>query len=156
MAKRPASICPCGHRVPPGMKCPCAQKREQERKARHDATRPSARARGYDSKWDRERAEYLKAHPRCQHVKDGKPCGNPSTVVHHIEAHKGDRKLFWRRSNWLSVCKACHDGPLQRRERATPRTGQRLSGVGLGPAEGGQKGRDSIPAQNFGGRRNGS
>lgn len=149
MSKRPASVCPCGYRVPPGLKCPCAQKREKERKARADAARPSARERGYDTKWDRERAEYLKAHPRCQHVRNDKPCGRPSTVVHHVIAHKGDRKLFWRRSNWLSVCKACHDGPLQRQERGA---GQRLSGVTAGPAGGGQKRTDLKSAQIFGGK----
>lgn len=156
MAKRPASVCPCGYRVPAGIQCPCAQKREKERKARADAARPSARERGYDTKWDRERAEYLKAHPRCQHVhNDGKLCGRPSTVVHHIVAHKGDRKLFWRRSNWLPVCKACHDGPLQRQERGRG-YGPSVSGQDrLGPAGGGQKRTDLKSAQIFGGR-NGS
>ncbi|WP_407496877.1 HNH endonuclease [Pseudooceanicola sp. MF1-13] len=26
----------------------------------------------------------------------------------HITPHKGDRKLFWDRSNWQALCHACH------------------------------------------------
>lgn len=32
-----------------------------------------------------------------------------ASVVDHIVPHKGDQKLFWRRSNWQSLCKRCHD-----------------------------------------------
>jgi 5-methylcytosine-specific restriction endonuclease McrA len=85
--------------------------RDCERKARHDAGRPTARERGYDSKWDKERAAYLKAHPRCV------MCGAPATIVHHKTPHRGDRKLFWDRKNWSPVCKPCHDGPLQSMEK---------------------------------------
>lgn len=73
--------------------------------------RPGARARGYDSKWDRERAAFLAIHRRCAR------CPAPSTVVHHKIPHRGDRSLFWRRSNWEPVCQPCHDGPCQQEER---------------------------------------
>lgn len=85
-------------------------KRDAERKARHDAQRPTARARGYDSKWEKARADYLKAHPRCV------MCGAPSRVVDHITPHKGDRKLFWSRSNWQPLCTPCHSGRKQSME----------------------------------------
>lgn len=41
-----------------------------------------------------------------------------ATVVDHIEAHKGDDKLFWDdETNWQSLCKPCHDGAKQREEK---------------------------------------
>lgn len=117
MAPRPPSICQCGRAVPYGVKCVCRQERDRENRARHEAKRKTSRQRGYTSKWEKARASFLKAHPRCLHVIDGEACGEPATVVHHVIAHRGDPKLFWRKSNWLPVCKACHDGPIQRGER---------------------------------------
>lgn len=73
--------------------------------------RPTARARGYDTKWDRERKAFLALHRTCTR------CGSPATVVHHRTPHKGDRHLFWSRSNWEPVCAPCHDGPIQQAER---------------------------------------
>ena len=64
--------------------------------------RPSARERGYTGKWEKERKKYLAAHPACS------ICGDPATVVDHIEPHKGDKRLFWSRSNWQALCASCH------------------------------------------------
>ncbi|WP_338036289.1 HNH endonuclease signature motif containing protein [Nitratireductor alexandrii] len=44
-------------------------------------------------------------------------CGRPATVVHHVKPHRGDKRLFWDRSNWMPACQPCHDGPLQAQER---------------------------------------
>lgn len=112
MPSRPARICACGHRVPGGDQCPCQVKAEAARNARAEANRPSARERGYTSKWDRERPVYLAAHPTCVR------CGAPSSVVDHITPHRGDMKLFWRRSNWQALCRSCHCRHKQREERA--------------------------------------
>jgi 5-methylcytosine-specific restriction protein A len=30
-------------------------------------------------------------------------------VVDHIIPHKGDKKLFWSRDNWQSLCLSCHN-----------------------------------------------
>jgi 5-methylcytosine-specific restriction enzyme A len=111
MPMRPPSIRACGCVVRSGERCQHMVARDRERKARFDAQRPSARERGYTSKWDRERAAYLKAHPRCCR------CGAPSTVVNHKTPHKGDKRLFWSRSNWEPVCAPCHNGPIQSQER---------------------------------------
>ena len=62
------------------------QRRDHERKARHDARRPSARERGYTSKWEQARLEFLRQHPKCAHP----GCTEPSSVVDHITPHKGD------------------------------------------------------------------
>jgi len=32
-----------------------------------------------------------------------------ATVVDHIKPHRGDKTLFWERSNWQALCKQCHD-----------------------------------------------
>lgn len=93
-------ICGCGHRVASGEHCAC----ERKRKAEHDQRRMPARERGYDSKWDRERATYLKQHPTC----DRPGCGAPASVVDHVVPHRGDQHLFWSRSNWQSLCTSCH------------------------------------------------
>lgn len=85
--------------------------RDAERKAAFDRQRPTARERGYDSKWDRERATYLAAHPLCV------MCAAPSRVVDHKTPHRGDKKLFWSRSNWQALCTPCHSGRKQSMER---------------------------------------
>lgn len=113
MPIRPPRICGCGHRIAPGAACPCEQRRTAERRAKAEASRPTSRQRGYDSKWDKERAAYLKAYPRC--VRPG--CGQPASVVDHIVPHRGDRKLFWSRSNWQPLCAPCHNRWKQAAER---------------------------------------
>jgi 5-methylcytosine-specific restriction protein A len=39
-----------------------------------------------------------------------------SAVVHHIEAHKGDRDLFFALDNLEAVCWTCHSGAIQSEE----------------------------------------
>ena len=103
-------ICGCGLRVPADKLCICQVKRMQERKARHDANRPNARQRGYDRNWEKERAIYLKANPQCRR------CPAPATVVDHIQAHKGNKALFWNRANWQPLCTSCHSRAKQAQE----------------------------------------
>lgn len=91
-------ICVCGYRIASGARCPC----ERRRKAEADARRPSARERGYDSRWDKERIAFLKINRKCMR------CGAPATVVDHIEPHRGDMKKFWNRCNWQPLCHSCH------------------------------------------------
>jgi 5-methylcytosine-specific restriction endonuclease McrA len=86
-------------------------KYDQERKARFDQQRPSARERGYDSKWQKEAKAFLALHPYCR------MCGAPSRVVDHVIPHRGDKRLFWQRSNWQALCTPCHSSRKQREER---------------------------------------
>jgi 5-methylcytosine-specific restriction endonuclease McrA len=86
--------------------------------------RGSARARGYTAEWDREAKAHLRANPLCLYCQVG-AFGEPqrvsaATLVDHIEPHRGDKELFWRRSNWASCCKPCHDGPKQAVEHRGP------------------------------------
>jgi 5-methylcytosine-specific restriction endonuclease McrA len=109
-------ICGCGRTVPAHQFCQCQERRQREQQRRYEATRPSAQARGYDSKWQREREAFLKVNPTCAR------CGAPASHVDHIIAHKGNWKLFWSRSNWQSLCdhnyNSCHNRWKQREEKA--------------------------------------
>lgn len=111
MPYRAPSIRICGCILSSGQRCEHAVARDRERKARHDAQRPTARERGYDTKWEKERAVYLKAHPRCV------MCGAASRVVDHKNPHRGDKKLFWSRSNWQALCTPCHSSRKQSQEK---------------------------------------
>ena len=65
--------------------------------------RPTAAQRGYGSKWQIAREEFLRVHPTCA------KCACRATVVDHIIPHRGDQALFWNRSNWQGLCKRHHD-----------------------------------------------
>ncbi len=109
-AKSPR-ICSCGKVVRGGARCECEERRARERKARHDAKRPTARERGYTHEWEREKRAFLEDYPACRR------CGRPATLVDHIKPHKGDKRLFWDRANWQPLCAPCHNGWKQSSER---------------------------------------
>lgn len=80
--------------------------------------RPSARQRGYDRRWDKVRASFLREPENCfcrRCRQQGRM--TVATVVDHIVPHRGDPALFWDRSNWQPLCKPHHDGAKQREER---------------------------------------
>jgi len=66
--------------------------------------------RGYGWKWQQARASFLSLPENvlCRYC-ERKGRITPATVVDHITPHKGDQRLFWDRSNWQPLCKACHD-----------------------------------------------
>jgi len=78
--------------------------------------RESPSERGYNSKWNKARKIYLKAHPFCVRCKE-KGKFTKATVVDHIIPHRGDSSLFWDRSNWQSLCKSCHDSKTATEDR---------------------------------------
>lgn len=74
--------------------------------------RGSARARGYDSRWERLRLRYLQHHPLCVMCRaQGRV--EAATVVDHKIPHRGDQKLFWDEANWQALCKPHHDATKQ-------------------------------------------
>lgn len=116
MPMRAPRICGCGHIIAGGVACPCEERRTRERNARHDANRASARARGYDSKWETERKAFL-ALPVNEFCACG--CGRKADMIDHVVPHRGDKRLFWSRSNWQPMASSpCHSRKKQAQERA--------------------------------------
>ncbi len=111
----------CGHpgcsaRVPRGQSRCDAHAKQLRRQS--DAGRLSSTKRGYDGRWRKESAEYLRQHPDCV------DCGKAAVQVDHIRPHKGDMILFWDKSNWAGRCGSCHsiktnkyDGGFGNKER---------------------------------------
>ena len=96
------------------------------------SARKSAAKRGYDSRWQKARAGYLRSHPLCVMCeKQGKT--RPATLVDHIVPHKGDSDLFWNKGNWQALCKTCHDSHKKRLEMSGRIVGCDVSGIPLDP-----------------------
>tara|TARA_R110002049_G_scaffold304075_3_gene499001 strand:- start:1185 stop:1523 length:339 start_codon:yes stop_codon:yes gene_type:complete len=110
---RAPHICTCGKIVAYGVICQCKVAAIRARNRRHDANRPSARQRGYDRRWQAARKDWLAYNPACTR------CRAPATVVDHITPHKGDKAVFWDKTNWQSLCAPCHNRHKQREERRT-------------------------------------
>lgn len=80
------------------------------------ASKGTANQRGYNYAWQKARLVHLAAHPLCLYCeRAGKVAA--ATVVDHKVPHRGDKALFWDRSNWQSLCKSCHDEVKQAEER---------------------------------------
>ncbi|UJX47173.1 HNH endonuclease [Xanthobacter sp. YC-JY1] len=116
MAVRPPRICSCGcgKVLRDGERCPARVARKKAAEQAADAARPTARERGYTTKWQKESKAFLAipGHERCVH------CGGVATLVDHKVAHKGDMKLFWSRSNWQPSCGRCNRAKAVREEGA--------------------------------------
>lgn len=110
---RPPHLCQCGNIVAHGARCTCQINSTRARNRRYDTTRPNARARGYTREWEAARAEFLAQHSHCKHT----GCTAPATVVDHIIPHRGDRTLFWDRSNWQPLCAHHHNKHKQQMDR---------------------------------------
>ena len=72
--------------------------------------------KGYNSRWRKERARFLKAHPLCVKCLENKMF-EKATVVDHIVPHRGGRELFWDEKNWQPLCKPCHDTKTMTEDR---------------------------------------
>lgn len=87
----------------------------REYRQRQDRERGTAHERGYDAKWRRARAAFLREHPLCRECeREGRI--TPATVVDHIRPHRGDQELFWSADNWQALCKPCHDRKTARED----------------------------------------
>lgn len=78
----------------------CDQHRKAKRKA-EDRRRPNARARGYNKRWERTRANMLNAQPYCQ-------CGQPATDVHHLDGLGPTGPRGHDYMNLKAMCHSCH------------------------------------------------
>lgn len=115
MPSRAPSICGfCGTVHKGGQLCARAEAAVRQRKAKADAKRPSARARGYDHEWQRARADYLAAYPSCAR------CGQPATLVDHITPIRQAPERRLDRTNFQALCTPCHASWKQSKERNNP------------------------------------
>ena len=73
----------------------------------HEGRRESSAQRGYSYKWQQTRKGFLAKHPLCVACERA-GLVVASTDVDHIVPHKGDKELFWTRSNWQALCHPCH------------------------------------------------
>lgn len=80
----------------------------EQHKQWQDQQRPTAKQRGYGSRWNRFRLLYLKQNPLCVRC-DAAGRVTPANVVDHIIPHKGDQVLFWRDGNHQALCAPCHN-----------------------------------------------
>lgn len=99
MPARPCSQAGCPNRAIPGSsRCEVhAKKRKRESERR----RPSAAKRGYDGKWRRIRAAYLRKHPNCV------VCDEPATTVDHIISRRDGGTDRWE--NLQALCHRHHN-----------------------------------------------
>lgn len=72
------------------------------RRHRAKDNRPSAAARGYDSRWQRTRGRFLRDHPSCEH------CGSPATEAHHRDGAGPRGPRGHDLTNLAALCKPCH------------------------------------------------
>lgn len=108
MAKRPCARPGCAALVVKGYCDEC--KPTHSARARSEAARPSAAARGYGRRWQKTRIGYLRAHPLAvDYFGDHNGRLYPATELDHIIPHKGDMKLFWDPTNWQGLTKQDHD-----------------------------------------------
>ena len=100
--------------------------------------RTSAASRGYGRRWQRARLAFLKVNPLCAaHLRLGETV--IATDVDHIKPHRGDYERFWDRTNWQSLCHACHSRKTAMLDRAglggvAPIVGCDVDGRPLDPA----------------------
>ncbi len=69
----------------------------------------------YDTvEWVEYRTEFLQVNPFCY------SCPNRARVVDHWKAHKGSEDLFWNETNFIPLCKKCHDTVTSLYDRHNP------------------------------------
>ena len=110
MALKPMKPCAapaCGALVRGVRYCPKHEHLIKVVTRQHDERRESSAQRGYSYKWQQARKGFLAKHQLCVAcLADGLVVA--STDVDHIIPHKGDKDLFWTRSNWQALCHPCH------------------------------------------------
>lgn len=119
-APRPCTYPGCGVLVSDGTSRCSKHKHIEQRQA--DQQRGSSSQRGYGSRWQKAREGFLRHNPLCAHHQERGEIVR-ATVVDHIIPHKGDKVLFWDRSNWQALCKTCHDTKTAREDGGFGRQG---------------------------------
>jgi len=84
-------------------------RKRSRRPSASDRQRSTSSQRGYDARWRKSSSAFLLApvNALCRECrKRGKLTA--ATCVDHIIPHKGDRHLFWDKTNWQPLCHQCH------------------------------------------------
>ena len=81
----------------------------------YEQRRGSARERGYDARWDRERLRFIALHPLCLGC-EARGEITATAIVDHVIPHKGDMALCWDEKNWQPSCGWDHDVLKQKLE----------------------------------------
>lgn len=89
------------------------EKHEKKVKRDLDKNRPSSSQRGYGARWQRYRKWFLARHPFCADCEERGEM-TEATVVDHVIPHRGDRKLFWDKTNHRALCATCHNRKTMR------------------------------------------
>ncbi len=99
----------------------CQEHKREVAKA-YDDRRGSSAQRGYDSKWKKARAQFLRDNPLCAMCQAKGRFVAARVVDHKLPFRRADgsidRHLQWSRSNWQSLCTPCHSGTKQQQDRA--------------------------------------
>ena len=64
--------------------------------------------------WKTYRFRFLHHNPYCY------LCMQPSRIVDHIKNHNGNEELFWNITNFMPMCKLCHDTVTGKFDRHVP------------------------------------
>lgn len=100
--------------------------------SRYEERRPNASQRGYDRRWRKVRALVLAENPLCVMCeKLGRVTA--ATVVDHKIRIKERPDLRLDRDNFQPLCKSCHDGAAQSRDRRGYMKGVGVDGSPLDP-----------------------
>ncbi|MCS0497876.1 HNH endonuclease [Ancylobacter sp. MQZ15Z-1] len=106
--------------------------------------RKPARARGYDGRWERARAQFLAEHPWCVRCAE-QGTRTAATVVDHIIPHRYGQartpeekatalRLLRDPDNWQGLCSTHHSSTKQREERSGGRWGSTVDGRPIDPS----------------------
>ena len=77
---------------------------DAKRRSYHDASRPSARERGYTSAWEKVRRSHMARHPLCELcLHDDRV--EPAVLVHHKDEDASNNAT----ANLMSLCRDCHE-----------------------------------------------
>jgi 5-methylcytosine-specific restriction protein A len=115
MPYAPRRVCRCGKTQP----CP-------DHHRMYDKQRGTPAQRGYDTRWRKYRAWFLRQfqcsvcgrnHGLCEECqREGRL--TVTFAVDHIQPHRGNYDLFWDHSNHQGLCESCHNRK-SREERLT-------------------------------------
>ncbi|WP_145285003.1 HNH endonuclease signature motif containing protein [Rosistilla oblonga] len=98
-------------------------------------SRKTSTQRGYDRRWRKERRAFLAENPYCaEHLRRKQI--RLAQCVDHIIPHRGNKRLFWSRRNWQSLCNSCHSKKTQTERTGIPNNDSRHESTTVTPGRG--------------------